>query len=362
MYSEVRVKNFRCLSDLRASSLQRVNLITGFNNIGKTTLLEALFLQAGPNIPELTLRINAIRGLAQIPFDALQLWGWLFAGKNVDRPIVLENVQGPSAIARLEISLEVRTVTTTTPPPKLDRSTPAAASQAIDSRLSARELKLVYTDSTGRKAVSRAYPGTDGLMPSIRNEQTPIENLPPCVFLSTHAHPVSEDADRFSALAKSGEQQPVLQAMKHLEPRVERLELQLYGGMPVIHGSLLGFKEQMPTPLMGEGVTRLLSMLLAVGSARGGVVLVDEIENGLHHSVLTEVWRSLATAARNYDVQLFATTHSWECVVAAYEAFADATPYDFALLRLDRVRNTVTAFTHDKEAVEGAVKGRIEVR
>ncbi len=47
------------------------------------------------------------------------------------------------------------------------------------------------------------------------------------------------------------------------------------------------------------------------------ILLIDEIENGLHHSVIEAVWRGIGALSRNHDIQVFVTTHSEECVNAA---------------------------------------------
>ena len=69
--------------------------------------------------------------------------------------------------------------------------------------------------------------------------------------------------------------------------------------------------------------------------------MVDEVDTGLYHAVLPDVWKLVGAAAREFDVQVFATTHSWECVTAAYEAFADDHPQEFSVHRLERVNGTV---------------------
>jgi AAA15 family ATPase/GTPase len=94
---------------------------------------------------------------------------------------------------------------------------------------------------------------------------------------------------------------------------------------------------------MGEGMVRLLSLVLEITNASGGVVLVDEIENGLHHSVLTKVWRAVGEASRRSNTQIFATTHSWECIRAAHEAFLQNGIYDLRLHRLERINGDIEA-------------------
>ena len=90
---------------------------------------------------------------------------------------------------------------------------------------------------------------------------------------------------------------------------------------------------------MGDGMSRILSLALAIASVPGGIVLVDEIENGIHHSVMEEVWKAVGAFARSYDVQLFATTHSYECIGAAYRAFDEDKEDELRLFRIQRNRD-----------------------
>ena len=88
-------------------------------------------------------------------------------------------------------------------------------------------------------------------------------------------------------------------------------------------------------------------------------MLVDEIENGLHHSVLPDVWRVVGKVAEQFDVQIFATTHSYECVEAAREALG---PDGFRLHRLEVIDDMTRCVTYDADAVDGAIRHNMEVR
>ena len=120
----------------------------------------------------------------------------------------------------------------------------------------------------------------------------------------------------------------------------------------------------MPIKVMGGGMVRLASIVLALSDAHNGIVLIDEIENGLHYSILPDVWKAIERAADDFNVQVFATTHSLEMIRAAHEAFKDDDPYDFRLIRLDRSTKTdeIYATTYDKEGMAAAVELNAEVR
>src|SRR5262249_1285242 len=133
------------------------------------------------------------------------------------------------------------------------------------------------------------------------------------IYLSSGVLPSDQDMKHFGELEAAKRQDEILPALQILEPRLKRLSLIPLSAEPVIDGDI-GLPRLVPVAFMGDGVRRLLSIVLAIANASGGVVLIDEIENGLHYSVQKQVWQAIAKAARRLDVQVFATTHSWECL------------------------------------------------
>jgi AAA15 family ATPase/GTPase len=140
------------------------------------------------------------------------------------------------------------------------------------------------------------------------------------------------------------------------------LEILTYQGISMIHGYLKGYDEPVPSPLLGDGVRRSLSVILAVGAAENGVVLVDEIENGIHHSAMKPLWSVIAEASKTFNCQVFATTHSEECIYAAHDAFKENGPYDLMLYRLDRRNGSISAVAYDEERLDAAFSIPLEVR
>ena len=125
-----------------------------------------------------------------------------------------------------------------------------------------------------------------------------------------------------------------------------------------------------PMSIMGDGIKRLLALALDFSSARNGIMLIDEIENGLHHSALVEVWKYLDQMSRMFNVQVFATTHSYECIVAANNAFNDMESSDLHLHRMHRQANNankvkankVKAVTYNKNALDTNIEYLWELR
>lgn len=78
----------------------------------------------------------------------------------------------------------------------------------------------------------------------------------------------------------------------------------------------IGADELVPINIMGDGIIRTLSVLSSIYEMEHGILLIDKIENGLHYSSLKIFWKAILTAAQMFDVQIIATTHSYECIEA----------------------------------------------
>ena len=101
--------------------------------------------------------------------------------------------------------------------------------------------------------------------------------------------------------------------------------------------------------------------MLSLVNARGGLLLIDELENGLHYSVQLDAWRMIFKLARKLDVQVFATSHSWDAVETFQKAAAE-TPEEGALLRLTRRGDNIIPTVFVEEELSVATRHKIEVR
>jgi AAA15 family ATPase/GTPase len=183
------------------------------------------------------------------------------------------------------------------------------------------------------------------------------------IFLNSRGRTTNEeDINFFSQMRIKQRDSLLLRAVQLIEPRLEHLEILSPQGTTLIYGHLKGYSDLVPFPLLGDGTRRLASLILAISAAQGGVVLVDEIENGIHHAIMVDMWAVVAEAATQFNTQVFATTHSQECVAAAHEAFLKREQYRFRLHRLDRLNGEIEAATYDHESLEGALSIPLEVR
>ena len=205
-------------------------------------------------------------------------------------------------------------------------------------------------------------PGVQGQ--ALRAKQAAIGRRQTGIYLpSRHKSGTQEDANRFGKLALVEKGGKVVSLLKRVEPRLEQLTIIPRASIPMLHAKLRGYDRLLPLPLLGDGMAPLASLALAIANAEGDIVLVDEIENGLHHTVMKKVWSGIADFAQEFNVQIFATTHSEECVRSAHEAFSAEEKYDFGLHRLERVKDgdEIRVVTFDQETLGIALVKGFEV-
>ncbi|MBI4556283.1 MAG: AAA family ATPase [Candidatus Hydrogenedentes bacterium] len=354
MYEKFQIKNFRCFADLTISTLKRVNLIAGKNNVGKTAVLEALWLHLGRNNPSLPTAINVNRGLQYVRLSPEDIWRWDFYQGQLNKPIELLGTYSDETYSHVRIALTSKQFVLV---PTDEEEGLVEGRRSATTESGAQELILETEDSSGEKKSARVW--IDGK--DLKGVPWPASTLPQGIFLTSAAIRPKDDVERFSELEVRKTVSNVVQDLRLIEPRLQDLRLVQPGPAPVIHADV-GLPLRVPLPLLGDGTSRLLSILLAIASAPRGAVLVDEIENGLHYTVLPSVWRAIGEAARRSDVQVFATTHSWECICAAHEAFGSAPSYDFGLHRLDRHDSDIRAQTYSQETLGAAISAGFEVR
>jgi len=354
MYTYFKVRNFRCFQELEFDDLALVNLIAGANNVGKTALLEAMFLLYGVYNPEIIVNLNVLRGLGEMD---LTLGRWaehplssFFNQFDVSK--IIELTGGDTVAAHR--SLRLRAVAKPVVGYIKDESDwLLKVANALEFGL---ELEYKEAEKQGNYYIIMDRDGSIHVNPPL-----PIPSFQ-AFFQGARVHTsLSEQATLYGNLELYNKQDQVLEALTIIEPRLRRLAVVSVAGNPMLHGDI-DIGRLVPLPIMGGGIVCLANLAVKISNAPNGVVLVDEIENGLHHSVILKVWKAIALAARQSNTQIFATTHSWECIRAAHEAFASEEEYNFRLHRLDRMNGEITAVTYDQESLAASLKHGMEVR
>ena len=350
MLKRLQIRNFRGFNALKIDQLSGINLIAGKNNSGKTSLLEAISLLVGAGDARLARNVNIIRGLELdsrvSPAMIGPLWKQLFSDLDMERAIEIEGEHTSHGQLALKITSERQA----TPETALDLM---EETSALD-HFSEHALAFQYIDPSGKRVESQIR---------VKGQEFEI-NQPPTnaslgvIILLSRTRNIRRDATRLGQLRRKKQGSLLLKALQIVEPRLQNIEENSSSGIPMIWGDI-GLSELVPLSAMGEGMTQIARLVLAIASVPDGVVLVDEVENGIHHSVLPDVWRAIDEAAKQFRTQIFATTHSFECVEAAHQALG---PDDFLLHRLEVSDVENRCVTYEPDSIDAAIRHNLEVR
>jgi len=367
-FSSFEIHGFRAFEHLKLEKLGRVNLFTGKNNVGKTSLLEALWVYANQGAPSV-------------------LWS-LLEGRDEGGPlsesrmVVDEDTENQIASVRylfngrkqLKAGMQ-----------KMEFGLTESINQHVVIRFTMAESVV---DEQGIRRITEVQKTNDEIdtIPAvliqsgknsnlIRLERLFVRNIRdqylvqmerPCVFLPASGLTITDIGKYWDNITLSSLENDVLDTMKIIEPDIERINLigtqklsRLRERIPIV--KVNSFDSPIPLRSLGEGMNRMLGIALAMVNSKGGVLLVDEIESGLHYSVLPEMWRFIFQAAQRLNVQVFATTHSWDCITG-FQQSAVESDQDGMLIRLVNKKGKIVPTFFDEKDLSIATREQIEVR
>ena len=346
MLESVRIRNFRVLRDLEIPELARINLVSGLNNSGKTSLVEALqLLTMGGDIVggASVWRVNE----GQHARGATVHEDWKLMFRDLDTNSEIEVVANHSSRGRLLLKIWI------------------AQPRKMEFPLNGDDVSSP-TDQWANDVLTASF-SEDGhevnSATTIKGNSLQLEHpkknmqIHSAIFRSYRGN-FAEDAQALGELRRQKRHTPVEKALRIIDPRLKSVESNPSLGSPIIWADV-GLSELVPLPALGEGMTRIARLIMGICLSPGGVVLMDEIENGLHHSVVPDLWRAIDGTAREFDTQVIATTHSFECFAAAHRALGNE---GFLFHRLETENEANRCVTYPADAIEGAVEHGLEVR
>ena len=324
MIRNIEIRNFRCYRHLELAVPARLNVIVGDNGSGKTSLLEAVFL-ALCSTSQIALRYRQERGM-EGAFNGTSrrveeaIFGDLFTGRDTRAPISIR-LDGDGEDNR---SVTVSRGPSTSVLPFGD-SPPSNAVSTLP-------ISFTWTASGGHEytvqptisANTLTFPDTG-------------EDLADFFFVPTHGMVGSvELANRFSDLSAIGRREEFVRFISREYPWILDLRVEAIAGAPSIFAEVKGVG-MMPLPSVSSGINRAVGYLLCMAARPQSVVLIDEIEVGTHYSHHKAIWSGIMSFMRQYDSQLFITTHSKECLEALASA-AHNDSHDIALWRVEATK------------------------
>lgn len=384
LIDSLTIRGFRGFGELTIPRFGKVNLITGKNNTGKSSVLEALRILASRGAPDILRAILLYREeltdtlryrtdydslMEQEDFSLIRslFLGYpdiLTQGKPAEFTLA---ATGPLADPLKQLTVRAAWITRQKDDDELKHF---RYTEAPDEH---------FGEGDGRPALS--------LQSGHQRRQVPLSTLlrprAAPVLLTKAASPWGEGPadiaqlylDPFSAktssqlgmlwdaIALTDAQDTVLKALQLISPDIQAVSMigsdrRPTGGRTAIVRSQR-FSSPIPLRSYGDGINRLFGIILSLCNVRHGILLIDEFENGLHYSVQPLVWKTIFQLARDLDVQVFATTHSRDCILAFQQAAAES-PEDGQLTRLTRKGDHVLSTTFSEDELKIVADNDIE--
>lgn len=316
MIRHLELRGFRGFRSYALSDLTRINLLVGPNNSGKTSILEAVHLLANHGAPRILFKSTHRRGEALMPRN-----GHAADGEDRDPHDLSHHFHGHTleegASLRVESDDDLGWIRLTI------KQSQDEEPQLFDFDADRLRTFLLEIACSAHDAIQLAVNEDGSLSWDDRRRPPPSRSLPagrPTRFLAVDDLTSKELAEMWDKVQLQGREDDVVAAMRILEPQLSSIhflahrQFRGFGGSP---GILLGLRPNMPRIPMGshgDGMRRLLALSLSLVDAAKGILLADEIGTGLHWTAMEDMWRLVTESARRSSMQVFATTHSYDCM------------------------------------------------
>jgi AAA15 family ATPase/GTPase len=394
MFRSIKIENFRGFKHFELQQLGRINLLVGLNNSGKTSILEAVQLLCSRTNLEPLTEIMLNRGeyfrnddeLRGNRYDSHLDIRHLFFGHEIQSKsrFSISCVNGKlrerliGAIEPYPIKKNYSKLTQESPeqlafidPESEDINLPRFIIIWEQSKPQEKRTSSFQVLSNGGlplfsgrlESVAFSSSGRSPSKESLKSESFRTQ------FISSSSLNIDKAAELFDQIVLTPNEDLVEEALQIIEPEIERIALVRSERTRLSTNNRGGFiirlrdsDQRIPIGSMGDGVWRILTLALAIVCAKGGVLLVDEIDTGLHFSTMSKMWKLIWETARKLDVQVFATTHNSDCwtSLAMIAEEAENTEDEISIQRIERDKGKAVAFSK-QEIVIAAERG-IEVR
>ena len=323
MLDSLHIKNFRCFEDLTIPSLGRVNLIVGKNSVGKSSILEAVYIFANRGRQSEIRNILSARNEIFRNDDSIED---IFFGRKF---------------------------------PKED---------SVDEHLIIGDNdQFVYMYFNNNTNI------VFGFNKRGESNKLALLTINPIPYGVVHTDVLPEDylAYLWDDVSINSEEDSIKDALKIITPQLVNV---IFVKSPkedrqdrIAIVKLKGESKGIPLKSFGEGMSRLLQIFLHAFKARGGYLMIDEFENGLHYSIQEEVWKKLFKLEKELNIQVFATTHSEDTVKAFCKVSLADDEVDGKLISLGRSaaiadNGKILADVYDEKTLAWIVQSGMEVR
>lgn len=344
MFNKIIIERFRGIKYASIEGLKQINLFFGKNNCGKSSLLESLFLASGVSNPLLPIYVNIMRGYGKARLNDLELEFY-----NLDSTlpihIKLENEETRDLNITLFQQNQNNVSLNTEEANILSNVDEGKYGLKLDFAINNKAFGCeVHFDSTNSNDAKRIIP---------KDYEEPLR----CTYLSPK-YDFNASIQGLKNILQNKDEHFIVEGLKLIEPRVKDF---IFTDKEMLVD--VGLSKRIPVNMMGDGARKIVSLLTAVYDCKDGVLLVDEISNGFHYSVMCNLWKVLINAAIKNNTQLFITTHDVDSIKGLRDAALDTYKDIVATFKLLKTNNDeLKAYHYSLESLDYSINQEIEVR
>lgn len=347
MFNSLEIERFRGIRHSKIEGLKRINLFFGKNNCGKSSLLDSVFLIAGMSNPKLPLNINLLRSYKKFDKSDMQLD---FYGLDISSPIVIKAENEEKRELNISVVKSTKNKVDLLGEDNKVGSTDAENAYGL-------ELKCKLNDKVVESAIVFTKTG-DKYEPELTLDSDYNEGLT-CRYLSP-AYDFYTSLEGLRNAIKNKDEGFLLDALRLIEPKLNDVMLSQDEILVDI-----GMGKRIPINMMGDGARKILSILSTIYECKNGIILIDEISNGFHYSVMKGLWQCILSAAEKNNVQVFATTHDIDSIRGLRDAVLPIDPESdkVACFKLQKTKDDeLKSYHYSLGSVDYSINQEIEIR
>ncbi|MCR4620378.1 MAG: ATP-binding protein [Paludibacteraceae bacterium] len=314
-FKNIEIRNFRGIDYLKIDDFSRVNVFLGQNSSGKSSVLECLLLMMGMSNSDLPQNINSIRSRNFSSFADLT---YMFHGLDLKvKPEMFSELFDNS---KRHLSLDLTYVFDGKSQADLQNGQiPTSETKAF-----LNTLRMLFDVESGQQRKTYECSVTVTSQGFISNKK-PAEGYlekNSAAFLPADLA-AGNPANDLVELAKRRLKDVVTERLKSFDSRITTLEIL----NNVAYVGLEGIDQLLAVNMQGDGLRRYLNIVAASANPTNNILLIDEIDNGLHYSAYKKLWEAIFALATSTNKQVFVTTHSKETLKRLNEMLEEHPEY-----------------------------------
>lgn len=306
--NKIEIKNYKCFNNFKTDSFKRVNLIGGKNNVGKTSFMEACLICSAESLGDIYHKLIEIK-----------------THRNLINNVITKT-QRQEDIQRLIVE-----------------------NQQLRIRCNNEDIYIDYADEIYNLKIM-----------GVPNKQIDYSTLFNTLDQNIQYSFMSFSLSYISAFSDFNEMYNMAISRLKLDNKLDMLNEYLYkifdvSKIDTINGEpYLMMDNWVKLSETGQGIKTFINIIFSMFILENRTLFIDEIENGIHYSLFDDVWEIILTLSKDRNIQVFATTHSKECIESYNRVSLKLDDSDTAYFEIAKNKKTKKLFMRnlDNEQLE----------